>query len=250
MITSRWGRTLALAVLMLVSVARSGHAAAEVHRFNVVLSVDPMQVDGGDFNGTIDFINDTQLKPRGLEGLKRVTFAWLYEGELRYFVRPNMAVAVGVGQMRGASDREYLPQLNSAIQLHTEMLSVPVHVGGAYYLAPFNQGDFQARAYFGAGVLSLVYNRARFQQEATGVPGIPSIVTSGTQDGPGYYAEFGGHMFFASRMSVMIGIMYRSAQVKNLVDENTGLPYQTLEGQPYTLDFTGAGGRFSLAIGF
>src|SRR6185503_9472467 len=124
------------------------HAAAEVHRANLVISVNPMAVDGGDFNGFIDFLNETQLEPRGLEGMKRITFAWLYEGELRYFLRPNIAVAAGVGQQRATTDREYLPVLGAAIQLHGEVLSVPVHVGGAYYLAPYNQGDFQARAYF------------------------------------------------------------------------------------------------------
>ena len=78
MIPSRWGRIAAAASLVAALVAaREARAAAEVHRFNLVLSAIPTQIDGGDFNTTIDFINRTALDPRGLEGMKRVTFAWL-----------------------------------------------------------------------------------------------------------------------------------------------------------------------------
>ena len=37
---------------------------------------------------------------------------------------------------------------------------MPVHVGGAYYLQPYNQGDFQARAYVGGGLVQYTYTRA------------------------------------------------------------------------------------------
>jgi hypothetical protein len=104
--------------------------------------------------------------------------------------------------------------------------------------------------YFGGGVTSMVYNRARFQQTAVGIPEVPTFVISGTQDSPGYYVETGAHMFFASRFSILLGVMYRSAKIDNLVDENTGLPFLTPTGQPFSLDMTGGGGRFSLAIGF
>jgi len=230
--------------------ARDAGAAAEVHRFNLVLSAIPTSVDGGDYNDFLDFINETQLTPRGLEGLEEIGFGWMFEGQLRYFVRQNMAVHAGVGQIRMTTDREYLPFVGAAIQLHGEVLTIPVHVGGAYYLAPYNQGDFQARAYVGGGLLSLVYNRALFQQEAVGIPDVPSVRTAGTQDGPGYFVEFGGHMFFAARYSVMLSGMYRSARIKNLIDDDHGGPYLTPQGEPYELDMSGIGMRMGLAIGF
>jgi len=249
--SSRFAWISGLAALLAISLATSeARAAAEVSRFSLVLSAMPSSIDGGDFNTFIDFINDTQLTPRGLEGMDTVGSAWMFEAQLRYFVRPNMAVNAGVGQIRAVSNREFLPQLATAIQLHGEVLSVPVHVGGAYYLEPYNQGDFQARAYFGAGVVSLVYNRALFQQEGEGIPDLLDITTVGTQDSPGYYVELGGHMFFASRFSVMLGAMYRGAKIERLVDRDTGAPYLTPTGAPYTLDFTGVSGRFGVGIGF
>lgn len=251
MISSRFAWISGLAALLTVSLAPGeARATAEVSRLSLVLSGMPSSIQGGDFNKFIDFINETQLTSRGLEGLEKVGSAWMFEAQLRYFVRPNMAVNAGVGQIRAVSDREYLPALNLAIQLHSEVLSIPVHVGGAYYLEPYNQGDFQARAYFGAGVVSLVYNRALFQQEGVGIPDLVNITTIATQDSPGYYAEFGGHMFFASRFSVMLGVMYRSAKIERLVDSETGQPYPTPTGDPYTLDFSGVSGRFGLGIGF
>jgi hypothetical protein len=245
------GKALAAVVVLGLSVAvREAGAAATVHRFNLVLSMIPTQVDGGDFNTTIDFINRTRLAPFGLEGMKRITFAWLFDAQLEYFVRPNMAISAGVGQIRAGSNREFLPTLNAAVQLHGEVLSVPVQVGGTYFLAPYNQGDFQARAYFGAGVMSMVYNKAVFQQEATGLQGVPSALLVGTQDAPGYYAEAGGRMFFASRLSIMLGAIYRSARVANIVDQETRRPLLAPDGSSYTLDLSGVGVKLGVGIGF
>ena len=251
MFLSRSGR-VAAATALLVAVLGIGQAraAAEVHRMNLVISMIPSTIDGGDFNRQIDNINQTQLTPLGLEGLKRVTFGWLFDAQLQYFVRPNMAVALGVGQIRSRTDREYLPAIDQAVQLHGEVLSVPVQVGGLYYLAPYNQGDFQARAYLGGGLMSMVHNRALFQTESRNVANVPNQVVSGTQDAPGYYLELGGHMFFASRWSVMLGGVYRSAKISNLVNQDTGQPYLTFEGKPYTLDMSGIGAKLGIALGF
>lgn len=238
-----------VAVLVIPAVPRAGHAAAEVHKMSLVISAIPTAVDGGDYNHFIDNINRTQLLPRGLESMDPISFAWLFEMDLRYFVRQNVAITAGVGQMKSTTSREYLPFLQAAVQLHGEVISVPVQVGAAYYLAPYNQGDFQARAFLGGGLYSLVYNRAVFQQEATGIPGVPSIHISGTQDAPGYYVEGGAHMFFASRFSVILSVLYRSARIENLVNEDTGQPFTPL-GHNFTLDLTGIGARGGLAIGF
>jgi hypothetical protein len=229
--------------------ARDAGAAAEVRRFSIVLSVSPSSVDGGDFNETIDNINRTGLEPFGLEGMKKVSFGWMFQAEARYFVRPNMAINAGVGQMRVTTNREYLPFLGAAIQLHGEVLTVPVHVGGAYYLAPYNQGDFQARAFIGAGLTSQVYSRALFQQEVQNFPGVPSVLFAGIQDAPGYYIEVGGHMFFAARYSVMLSGVYRDAVIDKMQDRATGAPLYDLEGEPYTLDMSGFGAKLSVAIG-
>jgi len=248
---SRLVRTALGSVLIsLLLSAGQARAAAEVHRFNLVLSMIPTSIDGGDFNNNIDFINTTRLTPLGLEGLKKVSFAWLFDAQFQYMIRTNMAVTVGVGQLRAKTDREYLPALDQAVQLHGEVLSVPVQVGGLYYLAPFNQGDFQARVYLGGGVMSLVYNRALFQQEAQNVPSVPSGTSIATHDGPGYYAELGGQMWFASHFSVMIGGIYRSAKIEHLVDAHTGAPVLNAQGKPYTLDFTGGGAKLGIVYGF
>ena len=49
---------------------------------------------------------------------------------------------------------------------------MPVHVGAAYYLQPYNQGDFQARMFFGGGLMQYTYSRASFGQTVI-APGLP-----------------------------------------------------------------------------
>jgi hypothetical protein len=78
------------------------------------------------------------------------------------------------------------------------------------------------------------------------------------RDGPGYYFEVGGHMFFASRYSVIIGAIYRSALVKGLhqVDEvvvpgGIGTVTHIPRDEPgISLDTSGIGLRMGVGIGF
>jgi hypothetical protein len=237
----------------------SAHAEATVSKLNLVLSANPSTVSAKDFNdGVIGHLNSTVLQPRGLEGLDKITFAWLFDAQLRYFVRPNFAVEVGAGQLKTSSSQEYLPSISAAVQYRAELLSVPVHIGGAYYLPAYNQGDFQARAYVGGGMTSLVFNRERFQAveantDSTNTLGGTYKIT-GRGDSPGYYLETGVHMFFAVRYSVMIGALYRSAKVRTmegLREEDTpdGVRRTDL-GPIISLDTSGIGARFALAIGF
>jgi hypothetical protein len=239
-----------LAVLALSSVGRvpAVQAAAETHRLNVVLSGTPTQVRADDFNGFIDDLNQRFLTPQGLEPLGKIRMSWLFDGEVRYFARQNLAVSVGVGRLHSSKRQEYLPAIGRSIVLTAEVTSVPIHAGAAYYLKPYNQGDFQARAYVGAGFVSLVANKATFRQDQTGTPA-PTIRISGTNDGPGFYTEAGAHMFFATRFSVMLGALYRSNNVRNLVDEGTGLPFLNFDGQPISLDVGGIGFKMALGIG-
>src|SRR5258705_8097608 len=78
--------TALVATLVLTISPQTVRAAAEVHRLSLTLSAIPTSIDGGDFNKTIDFINRTGLRPNGLESLDRVTFGFLFDAELRYFV--------------------------------------------------------------------------------------------------------------------------------------------------------------------
>jgi hypothetical protein len=239
--------------------AETAGAAAEVHRFSFVVSANPSQIDASDFNKVvIDNLNTTLFGPRGLQGLGRIGFGWFFDTQLRYFVRPNVAVEVGAGQLRSITKREYLPRLAAAIQYRAEVLSVPVHAGAAYYLPPYNQGDFQARVYVGGGFTSLVYNRARLQAEEFGTDSATtlggSFLLSARRDSPGYYLETGVHMFFAARYSVMIGALYRSSVVRRM-DGEAVLPSPNGRvivplGPIFDLDTSGLGGRFALAIGF
>lgn len=246
--------SFALAMLSLLAGARSVWAAAEVHRFNLVLSSTATQVAGKDFNDDLDFFNRQRLRPKGLQNVKEVTFAFLHGAELSYFVRPNVAVNAGIGQLRSQTKREFLPAIAQSIQIRAEMLSVPVHVGVNYYLAPYTQGDFQARAYMGGGFLSNVYNRATFEQVESLTDSLTTlggnVRRDGTRDGPGYYAELGAHMFFAVRYSVMMSVVYRSAVVRELVDRRTHQPILTPDGKPFSLDTSGIGGKLGFAIGF
>jgi hypothetical protein len=228
--------------------AGRAHAAAEVHKFSLVLSAMPTQIMGGDFNDQIDFLNETQLLPRGLDGLDKITSGWQFDGELRYFLRPNFAVAAGVGQLRSKSRREYSFSRTDNVTVTAEVLSAPIHVGGDYYFTPYNQGDFQARAYVGGGLLSLTSTHAGITtvNQTTVNPGTFSTLTAG--DAPGWYTEVGAHMFFAVRYSVMLGLMYRSAVVAYTgVYINDQLAAVHV---PQTIDVGGAGARMSFAIGF
>lgn len=225
-------------------------AAAEVHRFSVVISAVPTQITANDFNGVIADINRNDLEPRGLAPLDEIRFSWLFDAELRYFARQNLAVSAGVSQLKGKTSQEYLPGIGQSIVLSARVTSIPVHAGAAYYLAPYNQGDFQARAFLGAGFMSVVYNRATLELTESGIVTGEAFRTVGTNDGPGYYAEFGGHMFFASRYSVLLSAIYRSNKVRNLVDESTGAPLYGPDGKPLSLDVGGAGFRMAVGIGF
>ena len=247
------GLFAAVSLLGLIGATREAFAVAETHRLNIVASGIPTGIAAKDFNNFIDNINRTQLDPRGIEGIDKISFGWLFETEVRYFVRQDIAVTAGVGQLRSQSRREILPGLQQDVQLRAEILSVPVHIGGDYYFAPYNQGDFRARAFAGAGYYSLVYNRGRFQQVATGldtslhVPG--QLEITGRGDSPGFYVETGAHLFFATRFSVLLGVIYRSARVENLQGrtyiDGRVFPF----GRVFNLDTSGFGARMSLAIG-
>jgi len=161
-----------------------------------------------------------------------------------------VAVNVGVTRLRAGTSQEYLPQIGASNTLRADITSIPIHAGVAYYLTPYNQGDFQARAYLGGGFMNMVYNRATLQWLGTGIPGGQSFRVTGTNDGPGFYGEVGAHLFFAGKLSVLLSGLYRSNQVRNLVDENTGAVIVNAQGEPVSLDVGGAGFRMAVGIGF
>lgn len=240
------------AVLLVAFACRvpTAWAAADVHRFNVVLSAIPTQLNAEEFNSIIDGINQTQLEPRGLQGLDRIRFSWLFDVEVRYFARQNLAVSAGWGRIKTSRAQIYLPGIGQSLELSAHITSVPIHAGAAYYLKPYNQGDFQARAYVGAGFMGLVYNRATVQLAEDGIVTGQAFRNTGTNDGPGYYGEVGAHLFFASRYSVLLSGLYRSNRVRNLIDEETGTPMVDGDGRPLTLDVGGSGLRMAVGIGF
>src|SRR5436190_11360773 len=187
------------ALLLLPSVVL---AAAEVHRFSLALSATPTGVDATDLNDVIDFYNRTVITPppRGYEPLDGISFAWLFTGEVRYFLTRNLAMNAGVGQLRSKTSKEYLPALAQSINVRADLITAPVHVGAAYYLQPYNQGDFQARMFFGGGLVSYTHSRSTFQQTLAGADSSTNAQLGGpfqptsTQDSPGYLGEFGVHM--------------------------------------------------------
>jgi hypothetical protein len=257
----RRASVIALAVIAVAAFARTAGAAAEIHRLNLVLGSTPTSLTAKDLNDFIAHYNLVNLESKGLEGLDKVSFTWLHQGELRYFVRPNIAVSAGVGQMHTKTFREFLPRISQAITLRTEVISVPVHVGAAYYLQPYTQGDFQARAFLGGGFLSLTNNKMVFEQLEFATDSASTLGGSSRfrarRDAPGYYLELGGHMFFAARYSVLLSGVYRGAMVRNLrlvrdvLDPETGLTVEErVEPTPLTLDLGGLGFRMAVGIGF
>jgi hypothetical protein len=251
----RLAAVAALAVVLALSAsARDARAAAEIYPFNLALSAIPSSISGGGINRYIDQYNAFTLEPRDLNSLDKILFGWMFDAELRYFVRQNIAVSAGVGHMKSQSRREYLPLINQSIDVRAEVLTVPVHAGADYYFTPYNQGDFQARAYMGGGVLSNVYSRATFQQSEVNTDALTSLggsfLVRGTRDSPGFYVQTGVHMFFASRWSVMLGGIYRSARIEGLENQETGEPLLDRLDQPMDLDLSGGGVRFTVLRGF
>lgn len=259
----------AVLVCLAVLAAGQARAAADVHRLNLAISGIPTSFNGGDFNDAIDLYNERYTDPYGYERLKSLAFTWAFDAELRYFVRPNFAVTAGVSHLRVGERKEFLPALSQAVNIRTEVLTVPVHVGAAYYLQPYNQGDFQARAFFGAGMIQYTHSRASFDQFLYMVTYDSALVDKWdgnfrrtlTQDAPGYYAEMGAHMFFASRFSAMIGVQYRSGVLRGMREylwEDNGVPSgnppyterRNADGSEFRIDVGGVGVRLGVGIGF
>jgi len=246
---TRHGIIPAVLLLVLVWRAPDVRAAAEVHRLNVVISAVPTQLRAADFNNLIGDVNRTVLEPRGLAPLDKITLSWMFDAEVRYFARQNLAVGVGVSRLRAITSQEYLPTIGASNTLRAEITSIPIHAGAAYYFTPYNQGDFQARAYVGAGFMNMVYNRATQRWDGTGIPAGQAFRWSGTNDGPGYYGEVGVHLFFASKLSVLLSGLHRSNEVRNLVNEDTGAPIVNAQGKVVSLDVGGTGFRMAVGIG-
>jgi hypothetical protein len=242
----RLGVLLALAVAFgAFSLSPEAMAAAEVHRLNLAISAMPSQFDGGGMNDLIDRYNlyplnsrVSTLDRRSCEPIDKLGMAWLFDGELRYFVRPNFVLAAGASRLKVQTKREFLPSIGTSINMLGEVVSVPIHVGAEYYLAPYTQGDFQARAFVGGGLMSLTGTRATFSTVEVGLPikatadgrrdtldesslGGNSRLTAGG-DSPGYYAEVGAHLSFAARYSVIVSAVYRSMRIRDLTKSNEG----------------------------
>jgi hypothetical protein len=272
----RLGVLLALAVAFgAFSHPPKAMAAAEVHHLNLVISAMPSQLDGGGMNDLLERYNQYPLWARGFEGVDKIGMGWLFDGELRYFVRPSFALAAGVGYLKVETKQEFLPSIGAAINVRGEVISVPVHVGAQYYLAPYTQGDFQARAFVGGGLMSLAASRALFSTFEMGLPlrGDTLDVASlggtnrlvGTGDGPGYYAEVGAHLFFAARYSVIVGAVYRSMKIRDLANDGMIMVPEDRPVAPYLrtpllgtdgklvrirgLDLSGVSVRMALGIG-
>lgn len=270
----------ALAVFALSGGSRDAGAAPDVRRFNVVISANPTQLQAGEINDFLNDYNTIVLRPRGLETMDKISNAWFHQTELRYFVRPNVAVSAGFGQIVSKASQEYLPRIAQSITHRIHVVAVPLHIGASYYLQPYTQGDFQARAYLGGGFVSVtqakvVFERMEFTTDSATTLRYPfgdrnaqkSVRFKGRGDAPGFYVEVGAHLWFATRYSVMIGGMYRSATVRNLeyvedvIDNTTSatLSQQAVNGTGVSglpipasdaLDFGGLGVRMALAIGF
>ena len=250
----RLAAALAATAMVLAAGVSEVHASAEVHKLSLILSAIPSSINGGDLNNQIEAYNNANLAPRGYEGVNKIVFGWMYDAELHYFVRPNMAIGLGVGQIHTSQKSEFLPAIRQDIQVRAELLSVPIHLGADYYFTPYNQGDFQARGYLGGGAIAAVGNKSLMEQVEVGTDSTTtlggSFTTASVRDSPGYFIEGGVHMFFASKLSVLLGANYRSIVIRGTLNRANYLPYYAPDGQPFTLDVSGLGMRMALGIGF
>jgi hypothetical protein len=183
-------------------------------------------------------------------------------------VRPNISVDAGFGSLKDAQQKEFLPRISQSINVDTKVQSDVWNIGSSYYLQPYNQGDFQARLYFGAGLLSLSNTQFKFGKVEAGTDSTTSLGTAtgsgsrydynvrGTSEGPGWYFESGAHLFFASRYSVMLGVMYRDMKVHAVptvlteFDRNgTAYPGRSPIGD-IEVDMSGVSARMAVCIGF
>jgi hypothetical protein len=251
-----WSAVLAALVAIVLLAPTPVFAAAEIHRLNFAISGVPTQVNAGDFNEGLDFYNRVVLTPRNFESLEKIKFAFLFDSEFRYFVTRNLSINAGVGHLKAKTAREFLPGLSQSINVRAEIITVPIHVGATYYLQPYNQGDFQARLFGGGGLIQYSHSRISFLQQLSGVDSATTANLGGsfnqgaTQDSPGYYAEAGVHMFFAARYSVLLSALYRSGELRGLVDEQSGQPFLNPQtGKPFRLDVGGIGFRMAAVIG-
>ena len=248
--------TILAALVLALSLAPSTvRAAADVRRLNLAISAIPTQVKAGDFNDVVQFYNNNVLEPSGFAPLDEVSFAWMFDGELRYMVMRNLSINAGVGHLKTSTSREYLPALATSINVSADLITVPVHVGVTYYLQPYNQGDFQARMLFGGGIVQYTNSRTVLTQSVESPdPNLAggSFQLAGTQDAPGYYVEGGVHMFFAARYSILLSAQYRSGEIANFYDEDNppGAILNPYSGEPFKLDVSGVGLRMSAVIGF
>src|SRR5262249_49449305 len=102
-------------------------AAPEVHQPNLVISGIPASAQGGAFNDVVDAYNQL-LESHGIIGLDHIASGWHFDGEVRYFMRPNLAIAMGVGSITVSQSGEVFPRLQQDITYEAKMSGVPVHL--------------------------------------------------------------------------------------------------------------------------
>ena len=160
----------------------------------------------------------TSSSRAGSRGSTRSASRWLFEAELRYFVR---------AQRRRQRGRRADPQPERARVPARISQRDPAARRDALGAGPRRRRLLPARPTTratsrrapssGGGFLSLVYNRARARaarvRDRHRDDAVRQLHASrGAATAPGYYLEGGAHMFFAARYSVMLGVIYRSAQ--------------------------------------
>jgi len=89
-----WAALLCLAPFASPDAARAG---AQVNRLALTLAGVPTQVNATNFNENIDFYNRTVVTPppRGYDPVAKVSFAWLFDSELRYFATRSLVIDAG-----------------------------------------------------------------------------------------------------------------------------------------------------------
>jgi hypothetical protein len=248
--------------------ARDASAAAEIHKLNFLISGNPSSLAASQYNDLLNNYNSNVLDPKGYDNLKGMHFGWFFQGQLRYFVRQNITVDVGWGNLVDDQKKEFLPRISQSIDIDTHIRTDVWNAGASYYLQPFNAGDFQARMYFSAGLLSLSSTELKFSKNELNTDSTTTLGSAvgntnrydydvqGKQEGPGWYLESGAHMFFAARYSVMLGFMYRSMSVTAVpltlteFDPSGGTHTSPSPTGPVEADLSGISARMGICIGF
>jgi outer membrane protein W len=246
------------AVLTLVMIASgslvpAAHADEQrVSRLGLALFVMPSSLALGDVNDEIGRLN-ARTAAFGLPFISqapidKITWDAPFGAELKYFVNRKFAIVGGLSQVKTESKLDLLPVADGKTLIRGYVRSMPIHIGGDYYLEPRTSGDFTMRPFVGAGYVKVADTKTSFGYELVRPDSTARDVHPFYGNGHGFYTQAGVHMMFPSRYSILLNAHYRNAHVRQMNDIETGGVQLDPQGELVETDISGFGLRFAMQI--